>query len=156
MVEGREGQHRPDRLELREGQPPAGTCRAAHGNLLAGLRAEMLDAQADAIDGPIGLDERIDQRLAALAGGLQGQVIAARLHQICRAAKDFDSPRRAEPGVAIAKQPLGRRQGLLGPVEIDLIQRGDQRLVQRGADLARRCGSAGSGDHEWKVVGHKG
>ena len=50
MVEGREGQHRPDRLELGEGQAPAGTGRAAHGNLFAGLGAEMFDAQADAVD----------------------------------------------------------------------------------------------------------
>ena len=73
VVEGREGQHRPDRLGLREGQASAGTRRAAHGNFLAGLRAQLLGAQAKAIDGPISLDQRIDQRLAAFPGGLQGQ-----------------------------------------------------------------------------------
>ena len=62
------------------------------------------------------------------------------MHQFRRATEDFDPPGRAEPGIAIAKQPLGRRQGLLGPTEIDLVEGGDQGLIKRRADLAlRRC-----------------
>ena len=89
----------------------------------------------DAVDRPVDLDQRIGQGFAALGGGLQGKLLAALLHDGGRLAQDGDPLGRAEPGVAVLEQLVGRGQRTFHAAAVDLLDRGQPRAVERGTHL---------------------
>ena len=114
---------------------PAEAALQSHGHFAAGLGAEAFDAQPHAVDRPIHLDQRIDQRLTAFAGRLDGQLLAPPLHNRGRGLQDLDPPGRAQPAVTIAKQAIGGLKCLLDAGLPGAGHRGDQRAIKGGEDL---------------------
>ena len=100
-------------------------------------RPQVLGAEPDAVDRPIGLDQGIHQRFSAFAGGFQGELLPPLLHDGRGAREDFDASGRAEPGVAVAEEGVGRGQGTLDAGAVHLLDRGDRRAIERRGDHRR-------------------
>jgi hypothetical protein len=111
-----------------------------HGDDAALLGAQGFDANVQAVDGPLDLDPRIDQRLAALAGRGDGQVLRLVAHDRGGAAEDGDALGDAEPGVAVLVQGRRRRQRLLDGCRSGDGDVADHRpVIGRGDRQCRRC-----------------
>ena len=64
------------------------------------LRAERFDAAADAVDGTVDFDERVDEWLAAFLRGGNGQIVTVGRHEFGSPTEDFDT--------LFGRQPLWR------------------------------------------------
>jgi hypothetical protein len=72
------------------------------------LPSAALGAIEHAVDRARHLDAGIDQRLAALASGLQRERLRSILDQARGLAQDLDPARWRQPGIAVAEQRVGR------------------------------------------------
>ncbi len=147
MVERTEREHDADRLVVGECQAASGSGVAVHRDFDARLAPQVLGREADAVDRPIRLDQGIRERFSAFAGGLQGQLVPLLLHNGRGAPEDFDPPGRPEPGVPVAEEGVGRRQGTLDAGAVHLLDRGDRRTIERRGNHRRLAGRRGAGDH---------
>jgi hypothetical protein len=76
MVEGGDGRDHTDRLMDGEGPAVDTRPRQPHRDLLAARNTQHVGGVPYSINGTVGLDQRIRQRLAALAGNLMPEVLA--------------------------------------------------------------------------------
>jgi hypothetical protein len=81
MVEGRDRRDDADRLLGGEGPAIGGGGRGDHRDLAPGEIPELFGGIVDAVDRPVRLDDRIRQRLAALARDLHGEMVALRFEE---------------------------------------------------------------------------
>ena len=134
VVEGAERQHHADGLVMRERQPAAGGWVDVHGDPATRTRAQQLDTLAHAIDGPVDLDLRVDERLSALASRLMSKLVTTALHELRGASEDLDSSRQGEPGIAIAIERVRSTERQLGHVLTPRLDLRNDRPVERCVD----------------------
>ena len=135
MVEGRDRRDDADRLLGGEGPAIDGRRRQPHRDLAAGEVAQLVGGVVHAVDGAGRLDDRVGQRLAALARDLHGEMVALVLQQPREPAQDRDPLMRLEPAVPVAEDALGGSQ--LGFQRGCVVGRdlGDRRAIEGLHDL---------------------
>ena len=146
MVERAHGDHDADRFTQGERDPARRCSVDVHRHDMTCFEAQDLGAMEHAVDRARDFDARVVQRLAAFARRLERQRFCALFHQPCGGAQNLDPARRRKPGVSVAEQRVRLRQGALHVLLTSCRQRGDQRAVERGADLFLACHRVHSGD----------
>ena len=97
MIECRDGGDDADRLDDREGPPIDARRRQPHRDFPASHDAQHVGGIAHAVDGAIGFDQRVGERLAALARDLTSKMLALDLHQDRELSEDLDTLMRLQP-----------------------------------------------------------
>ncbi len=154
MVERAEGQHDADGLILRKGEASGRGRVAIHGDLASRLGPQVLGAQADAVDRPVHFHQRIGQGLAPFASGLEGEILAASLHDGGSLAQDGDAFGGTQPAVAVAEQLVGGGQCPLDAATVHLFDRSQPRAVEGGADFGVWRDGARAGNHQREMLDH--
>jgi hypothetical protein len=90
-----------------------------------------VDAQLHPVDRAVHLDPRIDQRLAAFIGDLEGEMIAPLAHDFHRPVEDGRALMRLLPLGAIAREGMGPRQRPIDRVPIMRRNASDRLEVER-------------------------
>ena len=109
VVEGRNRHHRPNRLARRPSQAPVTRRRDSHGDFGALQRANLMDAQLNAVDRAGHFNPRIDQRFAAFSSDLHGEVFKPLLHDLGCLVQDGCPLMRLHPGATILGKLLSAR-----------------------------------------------
>jgi hypothetical protein len=104
MIEGRDRDHRADRLGLGEGDPVRAGRVEPHRDHLAGLGAQRLDADLERVGGARDLHPRIDERLAAFPRREGREALGALAQERLGALEDLDAAGGRQPGRAVAEQ----------------------------------------------------
>ena len=107
VIEGRDGGDDADRLEDREGPPICARRRQPHRDFPPGHDAQLVGGVAHAVDGAVGFDQRVGQRLAPLARDLTSEMLALAFHQFCELAEDLDPLMRLQPCAPVREEPSG-------------------------------------------------
>ena len=81
VIESRDGGDDADRLPDREGPPIDARRRQPHRNFSASHDAQLLGGVAHAVDSAVRFDQRVAERLAALARNLTSKMLALAFHQ---------------------------------------------------------------------------
>ena len=82
VIEGGDRGHHPDRLGDREGPPALARGRQPHRDLASGADPQLVGSVAHPVDGSVGLNQRISQRLAAFKRDLATKMLALALHEL--------------------------------------------------------------------------
>ena len=131
VVERRDRGNHADRLPRGERPTPLRRGRQPHRDFATGEVAQLVGGVVDTVDGACGFDDGVRQRLAALPGNLQREMITPGVHQRGEPAQDRDALVRREPAVAVLEYPLGGTELALqgrGGIQPDL---GDGGTVER-------------------------
>jgi hypothetical protein len=120
VVEGGDRGDDPDGFEDGEGASADARRRQPHRHFPAGHGAQLAGRDAHGVDGAIGLDQGVRQRLAALAGDLFREMLAPVLDQPREPGEDLDALMGFQPCVAIGEdlsrglQLALQRRGVVG------------------------------------------
>ena len=154
MVEGAEGDHDSDGLVASERQSVGRRGVEPHRHLVSVLSAQEFYTLVHAVDRTIHLDERVDERLSALPGGFDRQLLSALLHDGGGTPEDLDPAGRAEPSISVAEESVGRVQGPLHDRRSSALHGRDEGPIPGRMDVHEFAVRRSARNHEWELISH--
>ena len=139
VIESRNGGDDTDRLSDREGPPINARRRQPQRNFSAGHDAQLVGGIAHAVDGAIGFDQSIGQRLAALARDLTSEMLTLALHQYCKLPEDLDTLMRFQPCIRISEEPSGGFDLVIERRGVVAFKSGNGRAIESLNDINHDC-----------------
>jgi hypothetical protein len=135
VIECRDGGHDTDRLDNCESPPIGARRRQPHRDFPAAHDAQLVGRVAHAVDGAIGFDQRIGQRLTALTRDLAAEMRVPALHQPGQLPENGESLMGLQPSTTMREEPCGSLNLVFERRRVIALELDDWRSIEYLDDL---------------------